>query len=162
MYQLLKTVYPDGDLEQTVKLPALDDSPKGTSYEYDFTVRHSRTRQIIFFEVKGYRSESVIEKGDYDTKNTLKWFFGRTFPSGRKHYEKEINNSYKVRSVFITSAKFNQEGTLFLAALNNGDQKPLEMDVSYNGTELLKLVEQKRLTLLKSTLERYFFKTKNR
>src|SRR5690606_4649816 len=99
---------------------------------------------------------SVIRLGDYEKENTLKWFFNRTFPSGRKHYITRPLENYKIRSVFLTSARFDDEGKEYLTNLDHGNQKPMELDTGYDGKKLLKLAETLRLGLLKKTLERYF------
>lgn len=128
-------------------------------YEYDFTIFSDRRKEVIIIEVKGYDSNSTIRKGNYETPNTLKWFFGKTFTSAKKHYEVGFTKNYKTKSVFITSALYDTEGQTFLSSLNTGDQKPFDLDVGYDGKKLLQLVAFNGLDLLKTTLERYFIKT---
>lgn len=161
IYQLLHSIYPDANIEQSVRLGAMDSTVNekpNKRYEYDFVVRHSRTKQVIFVEVKGYRPNAIIRLGDADTPNTLKWFFGRTFLTAKKHYKNPLFQDYVVRSLFITSAGFDVDGKEFLLSLDQGKQKPDELDVGYDGQKLLKLVEQQRLTLLKKTLQQYFLR----
>ena len=159
MFQLFNHIYRGCNIVQAIKLPAMDakDGEK-KDYEYDFTIFSSNRKEVIIIEVKGYDSNTTIRKGDYETKNTLQWFFGRTFPSAKKHYRIGFTKNHTVKSAFVTSALYDLEGQIFLNELNAGKQKPFDLDVGYDGKKLLQLVNSNGLDLLKTTLERYFIK----
>lgn len=159
MFQLFNHLYPGCSILQASKLPAMDvDTNEKKDYEYDFTIISPSRKEVIIIEVKGYNSKSIIRKGDYDTPNTLQWFFGRTFPSAKKHYAVGYTKNYQIKSAFVTTAKYDAEGQAFLTSMDAGKQKPFDMDVGYDGTKLLQFISSQGLDLLKSTLERYFIK----
>ena len=159
MFELFNHIYSGCTIVQAKKLLAMDAAEgEKKEYEYDFTIFSDKRKEVIIIEVKGYDSNSTIRKGDYKTPNTLKWFFGKTFTSAKKHYEEGFTKNYKAKSVFITSALYDAEGQAFLSSLNTGDQKPFDLDVGYDGKKLLQLVAINGLDLLKTTLERYFIK----
>lgn len=157
MYQLFHQLYPNCNIDQSVKLPAMDTiDDKVKSYEYDFVIFSNRTNEIIVVELKGSMNDYTIKKGDYKKKNTLQWFFGRTLPSFAKHYETGLTKNLKVKATFITSGKFEPDGNVFLSELNQGQLKPNLIDTGYDGKKLIQLVNNNSLSLLKNTLERYF------
>jgi hypothetical protein len=163
MFQLFNHIYPNCNIIQTEKLPAMDAADgENKHYEYDFIILSNYRKEVIIVEVKGFNSKSIIRKGDYKTENTLQWFFGKTFPSAKKHYETGYTKNYQIKSCFITSAQYDTEGQSFLQALNLGKQKPYDLNVGYDGKGLLQLVAANGLSILKTTLERYFIIQKNK
>jgi len=159
MYQLFRHLYPLCTIEQSAKLPAMDDyGDPGRYYEYDLIVWSAETKEIIVIELKGSTKNYTIPKGDFETKNTLKWFFGRTFPSYKKHFTTGYYKNHKVKGVFVNSGKFDKDGIAYLTELNTGTIKPNKINVGYDGRSLIKLVNNEGLELLKQTLQRYYIK----
>ena len=157
MYQLFQHLYPNSNIEQGKKLPAMDDTVgRKKQYEYDLVINSNYSSEVIAVELKGTMTNTTVQTGDYETKNSLKWFFERTFPSFQKHYQSPLHRTTNVRAIFITSGKFEKEGSSYLSSLNKGKNKPAILNVGYNGKELIKLVDQQSLYVLQNTLERYF------
>lgn len=159
MYQLFHQIYPNCSIEQAKKLPAMDEtSGRKKMYEYDMVINSVLSNELIVVELKGTMKNITISLGDFDKKNTLKWFFGRTFPSFAKHHVGPTYANKKIVSSFITSGKFDGQGKTYLADLNKGKIKPANIAVGYDGKELIKLANDNSLGLLKRTLEHYFVK----
>ena len=157
MYQLFQHLYPNSSIEQGKKLPAMDDTiGRKKQYEYDLVINSPYSSEVIAIELKGSRNNATVQLGDFDKKNSLKWFFERTFPSFQKHFASALYSSTKVRGVFITSGKFDKEGVNYLSSLNKGKNKPESINVFYDGKQLRQLVNQNSLYVLQTTLERYF------
>ena len=160
MYQLFHDLYPNSTIEQGKKLPAMDDTiGRKKKYEYDFVIQAINTDEIIAVELKGTMSNYAVQLGDGNKKNSLKWFFERTFPSFMQHYGPPLYMNTKIRACFITSGRFDRPGESYLMELNKGKLKPASIELSYNGKQLLKLVNEKSLHTLRHTLERYFVQT---
>lgn len=159
MYQLFRQLYPLCSIEQSAKLPAMDDyGEPGRYYEYDLVIWSTDTKEIVVIELKGSMKNYTIPKGDYETKNTLKWFFGRTLPSYKKHFVTGYYKNYKVKAAFVNSGKFDKDGREYLIELNGGQLKPKKIDIGYDGRKLIRLVNNEGMEVLKNTLERYYIK----
>lgn len=157
MYQLFHHLYPNSSVEQGKKLPAMDDTVgRKKKYEYDFLIQSVNTNEVIAVELKGTMTNYAVPLGDNNKKNTLKWFFERTFPSLTLHYQHQVFSNTQVKACFITSGRFERDGEKYLAALNQGKLKPQNINISYNGKQLLKMVNEESLYTLQSTLEKYF------
>lgn len=159
MYQLFHHLYPSSTIEQGKTLPAMDDTEgRKKRYEYDFLIHAMRTNEVIAVELKGTMTNTTITLGNFDKKNTLKWFFERTFPSFTKHFQTPAYQNTKIRAVFVTSGKYDPDGKAYLTSLDNGKTKPKELNVGYDGKQLLALVRHESLGLLAETLTKYFIK----
>ncbi|MFB0498701.1 hypothetical protein ABID99_004938 [Mucilaginibacter sp. OAE612] len=159
MYQLFRQLYPLCNIDQSGKLLAMDDlGEEGRYYEYDLVIWSNNTKEIIVVELKGSMKNYNLPLGDYQTKNTLKWFFARTLLSFKKHHATGYYKQYKIKAAFINSGKFDNEGKAYLTKLNAGSLKPNQIDIAYDGKKLIRLVEQTDMSLLKETLERYYIK----
>ncbi len=159
MYQFFHHLYPNSIIEQGKKLPALDNTfGRKKKYEYDFVIQTSNTNEIIAIELKGTLFNYTVPLGDNETKNSLKWFFERTLPSFSKNFPNSSDSLKRVKASFITSGRFDKEGKSYLSELNKGTLKPQKINISYNGKQLLKLIDQESLYTLKNVLENYFVK----
>lgn len=157
MFQLLFALYPGASIEQFKKLPANDgEADNRKEYEYDFIINSSRTNEIIFVDARGYKPGYLFSLDGGQAWNTLRLFFEEAYISGKSHYRAEAFRDYQVRSVFITSARFDNDAIIFLNKLNMGEQKPSGINVAYDGVALLKLADRAGLPLLKKILGRYF------
>lgn len=159
MYQLFRQLYPLCNIDQSVKLLAMDDlGEEGRYYEYDLVVWSNNTKEIIVIELKGSMKNYTVRLGDYQSKNTLKWFFSRTLPSFKKHHASDYYKNYNIKAAFINSGKYDSEGIKYLTDLNAGKLKPNQIDIAYDGKKLIRLVSQTDMPLLKETLEKYYTK----
>jgi len=134
-------------------------------YEYDIIVELDE--EVIVIELKGFKSKTVIKLGDNKTKNTVKWFYGKTFPHTKKVLATNNNpfgyNKSQIKACYITSAKFSDEATTFLVEQNNTKLKPTALDCFYDQKTLLNLIKthetlgrMRKSTSFVDLLERYY------
>ncbi|PGU92159.1 hypothetical protein COD71_16170 [Bacillus cereus] len=138
-------------------------------YEYDIVVQGMD--EIIVFELKGFKNTTIINLGDSDTKNTVRWFFAKTFPHAKNKYAVP-NHSYalnksQIKGCYITSGQFSQDAKEKLVKINESNVKPTDLNCYYDQESLLELVKNHPHlgVLRKSTnfvylLERYYLQDK--
>jgi hypothetical protein len=140
MYPLLRGLYPDAYFDRGRTLTGLDDTGKKIGYEYDYIIRSANPPELVFVELKGYNSAATIALGHKNKKATLKWFFDRTLQFGMKYFKQEISEGLRPKAVYITSANFWDDGKSYLAAMNQGKLKSINMDIGYDGASLTELL----------------------
>lgn len=138
-------------------------------YEYDIVVQGMD--EIIVFELKGFKNTTILNLGDSDTKNTVRWFFAKTFPHAKNKYAVP-NHSYalnksQIKGCYITSGQFSQDAKEKLVKINESNVKPTDLNCYYDQESLLELVKNHPQlgVLRKSTnfvclLERYYLQDK--
>ncbi|WP_127583129.1 hypothetical protein [Paenibacillus koleovorans] len=155
MYSVLRRIVGEGYIEQSVVLKDKDSSGKVEYYEYDL-VFHGPREQIVF-ELKGYRGNSEIKLGDQDSKNTIRWFFRRTFPFAQRYYSNSSKyNQHILKACFISTARFSEEATETLSKLNESNLKPSMLDVFYDGQKLKNLMKEREYSKELDVLEKYY------
>ena len=150
MFPLIRHVYPNGDIQP--KKVLRDGAEK---YEYDYIVSSSGHRENVVFELKGFRSSSMIKLGTSDKRNTVSWFFGRTLPFARKVLDR-TGAGYSLKACYVTTAGFEPDAVKALDAQNRGKLKPADLDVWYDGPHLMKLLRAKGLTHVAKVVKRYY------
>jgi Leucine-rich repeat (LRR) protein len=151
--KLLTLIYPSTNIERGRKLKEVSNEIE-EEYEFDFIITNQRQREIIIVEVKGQYKDKKIKLGDYNTKNTVQWFFGRTFPFAKKVLPNPNNFTFK--ACYITSADFEDDALEFLESQNKSRLKSSLLDVFYGSTKLLELLNNYGLTNEVKDLKRYF------
>ncbi|HDR6259940.1 TPA: hypothetical protein QCU36_005758 [Bacillus cereus] len=139
-------------------------------YEYDIVVQG--IDEIIVFELKGFKNTTIINLGDSDTKNTVRWFFAKTFPHAKNKYAVPNHfyalNKSQIKGCYITSGQFSKDAKEKLVEINKSNSiKPTDLDCYYDQASLLELVKNHPQlgVLRKSTnfvylLERYYLEDK--
>lgn len=150
--------YPGTDIQWGKTLQKSLSDGKKESYEYDLIVVASRFQEVIIFELKGYKTTYEIQLGDTDTKNSVKWFFRKTFPFAQKIYNEQ--NNYTSKAYYITSAHFSQDALKFLKKLNTSKLKPEKLDIYYDGRNLLNLLEIEGLGKIRDIIKKYYIDKK--
>ncbi|MDM0921210.1 hypothetical protein QTI53_13420 [Clostridium perfringens] len=137
------------------------ESKKRERYEFDYLLETED--EFIIFELKGYKGTSFIRKGEFNEetqkpeKNTLKWFFSLTYPFAKKYIiAKEGLNPKPVRACYITTARFDSEALEVLEKINNSKDKPNDLDIYYDGTKLLNLLEKYNLHREIKVIKQYY------
>ncbi len=136
-------------------------------YEYDVIVQ--RHDEIIIFELKGFKNTTIVNLGDNQTKNTVKWFFGKTLPHAKVKYTMPLTafgyDKSKIKACYITSANFSTEATSWLEKTNESKLKPKKLDCYYDRKKLLSLIKSdenlesmRATTGFVSLLEKYYLK----
>lgn len=156
MLPVIQLLYPSCNIEQGSRLKKMV-ADKEEKYEYDYIIDSSRLQETIVMELKGYSSSNYISLGDKDTKNTISWFFRRTFPFAAKELQAKEPNR-KITSCYITTTKFNEEGVKFLEKINNGKLKPNGIDCWYDGDKLILLLDKLKLRKVKELVLKYYIK----
>lgn len=149
---VLKLIYPATHIEHGKILKNLETKE---NYEYDFIVINQQLKEVIIIEVKGYSKSNYISLGDSETKNSLKWFFRKTFPFAQKHLKTNYKD-YTFRACYITTSGFKEDGIQFLLEINKGALKSKMLDTWYDGAKLMSLLEDNRAENVKSMIKRYF------
>jgi hypothetical protein len=150
----IKVIFPDADVERGRKI--FDpENEEVKAYEYDFIIKSSRRKEIIVIELKGYFSSNYISLGDHETRNTVKWFFNRTFPIARSVLYKESNN-YKVTGCFITTAGLKDDSLHYLEKLNSTKLKPKQIDCWYDGKKLMELLKSHEMSKTIQIIQKYY------
>ncbi len=136
-------------------------------FEYDVIVQ--RDDEIIIFELKGFKNTTIVNLGDNKTKNTVKWFFGKTLPHAKAKYTMPSTpfgyDKAKIKACYITSANFSKEAESWLENTNKSKLKPNKMDCYYDRKKLLSLIKShenlesmRNSTGFVSLLEKYYLK----
>lgn len=167
MYQLLKLKYSNAEIipnysySKIVRYKEVSEEQamekeKKEYYEYDYIIKSSNPKEIIVVELKGYHSNYEIPLGDYLTKNTVKWFFNKTFPFLKEKYKRDIEDGYVYKGVYITSSKFQENAIDFLDILNKGKSKPTNLEVYYDREKLLNVLEENDFKSLKMIIQKFY------
>lgn len=132
--KLLHRIFPSTNIERNRIL-----RKDGQQYEYDYIVTNLSQREIVIVEAKGYYQQKQIQLGDNKTKETVKWFFGRTFPFAKKVLPNPEN--YAIKACYITWANFTKDAERFLKDQNDTRLKSSSLDVFYNNEKLKSLLK---------------------
>jgi hypothetical protein len=158
MYPLISTVYPNSGIRQGVVLSIKKADGKKEIHEYDYLIESHNYKEFIVFELKGYKNTDTIKLGDQKSKNTVKWFFQNALRFARNEIIKNpLFNNYRITGCFITSAQFSEDATVALTKINNGNIKPMKLDVYYDGDKLKELMNQYGLSSINRVLDKYYF-----
>ncbi|MCQ4699174.1 hypothetical protein NE452_16760 [Paeniclostridium sordellii] len=132
---------------------------KKEGYEYDYVVETSD--EFIIFELKGYKGSTLIRKGKFneETKkpeqNTVKWFFGLTYPFIKKHFQSNPFNK-PIKACYITTAKFDKSAEDMLQKQNKSKDKPEGLDIFYDGDKLIELLNKYNLKKEIQVINQYY------
>lgn len=160
MYPLLRNLYPNSIIQRGRTLSKVNSDGTKEYYEYDYIIHSNNPAEILLVELKGYNSSANISKGDFQTKNTLKWFFGRTVPFARSFFKQEVDQGSTLKACFITSANIYDEGKEYLETLNNGSLKSISLDVGYGREDLENLLKVRGFTKEIMILNKFYLKEK--
>lgn len=152
LLSFLRYIYPDSMIDQGKNIKSSDDEEQ---YEYDFIIVSRNNNEMVVVEAKGYKSTAVIKLGDKDTKNTVRWFFRRTFPFFKKYFNSGSYN-FPLKGCYITTATFEPEAIAALNILNESRIKPNQLNLYYDGKALLELVDRNNMTKISSLLKKYY------
>jgi hypothetical protein len=156
LYPVFLTIYSNATVTPGKYLSKKNENGTKEGYEYDFIILSENPKEIIIIEAKGYSAERRIAIGDSSKQNTLSWFYGKTLPFVKSFYQKEIEQGYRLKACYITSAGFFKDGYTYLKA--QAKLKSKKLDGFYDGEALLNLLEEHEFTQVKKTIERYFIK----
>ncbi len=161
LFQLLKQQYPNAEIipNYYYSKSSLDEETlqeKKEGYEYDYIIKSSNPKEIVVVELKGYHAKYNIPLGDYETKNTVKWFFSKTLPFLKDRFTKDISEEYVYKGSYITSSNYEDDAIEYLNIINEGKLKPKKLDVYYDRNKLLELFEENGFKSLKSIIEKYY------
>lgn len=161
LFQLLKHQYPNAEIfpnlyfsKKTHNENYIATEKEG--YEYDYVIKSSNPKEIVVVELKGYHADYKIPLGNFETKNTVKWFFNKTLPFLREKYSKEIEDGYIYKGAYITSSKFEDDALQFLEDMNKSKLKPKKLDVFYERKKLLALFVDNDFHSLKNIIEKFY------
>lgn len=138
------------------------ENDKKEGYEYDYVVETSD--EFIIFELKGYKGSTFIKKGGFNKEtdkpehNTVKWFFGLTYPFIKKYLKGGLFEK-PIKACYITTAKFDKNAEDMLNQLNKSKDKPKDLDIFYDGDKLIELLKTYDLKKEIKVINQYY-KTK--
>lgn len=141
MYPVISRLFSEATIDRGKTLTMVNEKGEKEYYEYDYIVNSNHPKEIVIIELKGYLSSATIPLGNSDTKSSLRWFFLRT-PFAAKYFNKDISDGKKMRAVYMTSAQFWDDGRAFIGKMNEGKLKPKFLNVGYERTDLLALLEE--------------------
>lgn len=157
MYSVLRRIVGEGYIEQCVVLKEKDSEGKVEYFEYDLIIQKGGPKERIIFELKGHKGSSEIKLGDQNSKNTVRWFFRRTFPFAKRYYSNlDKPNQHPLKACYITTARFSDEALEALTKLNESNLKPSMLDVYYDGQKLKKLMKEREYNKELDILEKYY------
>jgi hypothetical protein len=159
LYPLIKRLYPNAEIYPGKILYQKDEEGAKLSHEYDYLIKSSQPKEIVLIELKGYSSKATIDLGTYEEKGTLKYFFNNAVPFAKTKFREEISEGKRLTASFITSGNYWADGLEYLTDLNEGRLKPSELNLHYNGTELLSLLEKYNFEHEVKTIKKYFMKS---
>ncbi|MFO1444491.1 hypothetical protein KDN24_15035 [Bacillus sp. Bva_UNVM-123] len=161
MFTIFTNLFPKDYVEHSVYIKNPDE-PTKQPYEYDLVIK--TRNEIIIVELKGFKISTIINLGSKDEKNTIQWFFGKTYPIAKKHFLKSSGlEKHQIKACYITSANFSDEAKEKLEEFNNTRVKPTNFDCFYDRKKLLKLLKKhdgladiRETTGFIKTLEKYY------
>jgi internalin A len=150
--ELLKSYYPNAEIRHGVKLG---------KFEYDFVLISPDYKEIVIVEAKGYKSSKKIALGDKESKQTVEWFFGNTYPAGYKilkeAYQKNpLYENFQLKACYITSCGFHQDAIEKLEKANKTNLKPSQLKIYLDRKSLIEALKEKGLSNLLNDLNRYY------
>lgn len=157
MFQLLSEMYPTSLIEQGRRIPnyMYEKEPEISHYEHDFIITSLGDRERIIVEVKGFKSSSTIALGDYKSKNTVKWFFNRTYCSAKSFFSNDKSYPFPVKACYITTAQFKEDSIDYMNTLNSC--KSTKLDLYYDNVKLLAHLDSNyKLKKIKEVLLKYY------
>ena len=97
MFQLLRNEYSNAGIISNQKYNKTVFNKKtqkeeNRKFEYDFIIKSENPKEILVIELKGYHSKYKIPLGDFETENSIKWFFCYTFPIIKEKYKEIFKN----------------------------------------------------------------------
>lgn len=123
-------------------------------YEYDLIIHDFKTETFIIVEAKGYKASKTIELGDYKTKNTIKWFFNKTYPEAVKKLQEKYPKS-KFHPCFVTSANLSSKAIEFLEKFHKKETLKTLKRYYFKDT-FLNLINQCGLTKIKKEIKQTY------
>ena len=161
LFQILKYQYSNADITPNYyySKTSINNETKeivNEGYEYDYIIKSSNPKEIVVVELKGYHSKYKIPLGDYQTKNTVKWFYSKTLPFLKDRFKAEIDEGYVFKGAYITSSRYDEEALEYLSKINEGKLKPKRIDAFYDRNKLLDLFEENDFKSLKDIIDKYY------
>jgi hypothetical protein len=147
VYSTLQRLFPECSIEKGKRM--------GT-YEYDFVVHHTRAKEIIIVEAKGYIFREAIKLGTKDTKESVKWFFENTFPKISSDLKGKNSDGTLIRACYITSSQFERDCMQYFDEKSSTKLKPSNIDIYYDREKLEKLLKEKNLEHELVELKKFF------
>lgn len=156
MYPVLKSLYPDARMERGRTLTEKIEEQQKEEYEYDFIIHSSFPPETVFVELKGYMSNATISLGDRDKKSSLKWFFERTLPFGKKILKKDAGEGRTIKGIYLTSAKFWNDGKEYIGQQNLGKYKSVKAETGYERNDLIAFLNSLGFKKEVSIIEKFY------
>lgn len=161
MFTVFTSMFIRANVEHSVFIKNPEEQKK-QPYEFDLVIQGRE--EIIIVELKGFKNTTIINLGSKEQKNTVLWFFGKTYPIAKNYYF--MNSSLEKRAIkgcYITSASFSEEALNKLEDFNGTSIKPNELDCYYDRKKLLKLLKEhkdlkeiRNTTGFVKTIEKYY------
>ncbi|MCF8450011.1 MAG: hypothetical protein K9G49_09105 [Taibaiella sp.] len=152
MYPVMECIFPNSMKEQGRILKEYDNG-KERQQEYDYLIRTQS--EIIVIELKGKKSQSEISLGDYQKKDTVKWFYAHTYPFAKKMLTPESRN-LPIRGCFITSGGFRDNAIEYMETLSNSAIKSTKLDIWYDRHKLMQLLDANGLKHVSKIINKYY------
>ncbi|MEN6401388.1 MAG: hypothetical protein ABFD94_05540 [Armatimonadia bacterium] len=101
-------------IERRQKAPARPGQKE--KFEFDLVVVDQAQRSITVVECKGIAAADEVPLGRHTDPDTVKYFFGRTYPIAQEHYRHYTNDepAWTVSPLFVTSGKYSEDALAWL------------------------------------------------
>lgn len=131
--------------------------------EFDLVLKSSHPQEIVLVELKGYQGDAFISKGNFNTKSTLGYFFRGSVPIAKAFYKKYLDEGYKLRCLFITSANFHVDCEQMISNIEGSDMVSPRIGQScINGESLLKILRKEGYDHEAKIISTYYVNSKKK
>lgn len=144
MFSVLHKIYWGHSITHSYSFSQTTEDGKKEGYEYDYLIETND--EFIVIELKGYKGEKYIKKGEYIKEKgkpeqyTVKWFFNWTYQKIKNKFKDNPRGKH-VRGCYITTARFDDDALAVLEKINKSSDKPQNIDAFYDGKKLIELLD---------------------
>lgn len=134
---------------------------ENTAREFDLILKSSHPKEIVLVELKGYQGDALISKGDFNAKSTLAYFFLGSVSLAKAFYKKYLDQGYKLKCLFITSANFHSDCDQMIGNIEGSDMVSDRIGQScINGDNLLKILRKEGYNHEAKIISTYYVNSK--
>lgn len=154
MQPVIKNLYPNSQVIQDKKLT---DSTTGKRREFDLIIISSHPKEVLLIELKGYTGKSLIQVGNADTKDTLRYFFRGSVPIAQRFYKNDkALQDHTIKTAYITTGGFHLDTADFMQKVGTGSFRPSKLEVFYDGSALERLLAENGFEHEAKIIKKYY------
>jgi len=154
MQPVIKNLYPNSQVLQDKKLK---DPSNGKSREFDLIIISSHPKEVLLVELKGYTGKSLIQVGNADIKDTLRYFFRGSVPVAQSFYRNDkALHGHAIKAAYITTGGFHLDTAEFMQKIGSSSFRPSKLEVFHDGAALEQLLAENGFDHESKIIKKYY------